>query len=205
MYTKWARFRDMRPPKVDSNAYSYHLKTLQKEGFVEKGDEGYRLSPKGLSYVDKVSMEKFEPRIQPKLTNMLVIQNSKGEVLLISKSKQPFIDTWMLPYGKVHMEDESFFSAAVREADEKLHITPEGLDHRGSCFIRAMVRGELISSILANVFTATVDDNVELSTGTRWCSVDELDTLRLAPATKEVFSKVLGAKSLFFEQYDIDW
>ena len=178
---------------------------LQNDGFVEKTDKGYWLTPKGLSYVDKVSLEKFEPRVQPTLTNMLVIQNSKGQVLLISKSKQPFIDTWMLPYGKVHLDDESFFSAAVREADEKLNLTPDGLEHKGSCFIRAMVQGELISSLLANVFVAAVDDGLELSDNARWCGADELDTLKLAPATKEVFLKTISSKSLFFEQYDIDW
>ena len=195
----------MRPLKVDSNVYSYHLKTLQKDGFVEKATEGYRLSPLGLSYVDKVSMEKFEPRIQPKLTNMLVIQNQKGQVLLISKFKQPFIDTWMLPYGKVHLDDDSFFSAAVREADEKLNIKPEGLKHEGSCYIRAMIRGELISSILANVFSATVDETAELSTNARWYNKDELSKLTLAPATLEVLETVWHSKGLFFEQFDIDW
>lgn len=205
MYTKVARFRDMRPPKVDSNAYNYHLKTLIKDGYIEKVNDGYELSPKGLSYVDKVSIEKFEPRVQPKLTNMLVIQNSDDQVLLLSKSKQPFIHSWMLPYGKVHLEDESFYSAAVREADEKLNIKPEGLEHRGSCYIRALVRGELISSILANVFTASVSSTNELSEGSRWFSISELDSVVLAPATKEVLFKVFSANSLFFEQYNIDW
>ena len=36
MHTKFARFRDMRPPKVDTNLYSYHLKLLIKSGFVQK-------------------------------------------------------------------------------------------------------------------------------------------------------------------------
>lgn len=205
MYTKWARFRDMRPPRIDSNAYSYHLRALQKEGFVEKTEKGYWLSPKGLSYVDKVSLEKFEPRIQPKLTNMLVIQNENGQILLIQKSKQPFIGSWMLPYGKVHLEDESFYAAAVREADEKLQIHPEGLEHRGSCYIRAHIKGVLISSLLANIFTTTISSKSQLDSHARWFDRSELDDLKLAPATTSVIDKVLAAQGIFFEQYNTDW
>lgn len=205
MYTKWARFRDMRPPKVDSNAYSYHLRVMQKDGFVEKTEKGYWLTPKGLSYVDKVSMEKFEPRIQPKLTNMLVIFNELGQVLLVSKSKQPFINTWMLPYGKVHLEDESFYSAAVREADEKLSIQPEGLLHVGSCFVRAHIAGELISSILANVFKSTLDSSIEVKSDSKWFDIDDLTNYKLAPATIEIVDVVKSNDKLFFKQLDIDW
>lgn len=205
MYTKWARFRDMRPPKVDSNAYSYHLRVLQKEGLIEKRGEGYRLSPAGLSYVDKVSMEKLEPRIQPKLTNMLVIQNEKNQILLIPKSKQPFIGTWMLPYGKVHLDDKSFYAAAVREADEKLQLQPENLEHAGSCYVRAFINGVLISSILANVFKTKVSHDVELGEQAQWYSRSDLDTMDLAPATVEVLDKVQATNNLFFEQFDVDW
>lgn len=205
MYTKWARFSDMRPPKVDSNAYSYHLRVLQKDKMVEKTEEGYRLTPEGLSYVDKVSIEKFEPRIQPKLTNMLVIYNEKSEILLIPKSKQPFIESWMLPYGKVHMEDESFYAAAVREADEKLQIQPDGLEHKGSCYIRALVNDVLISSLLANIFTAKVKSDVEAGEHSRWVRREDMKGMRLAPATTEVIDTVAANNGLFFRQFDINW
>lgn len=205
MYNKWARFSDMRPPKIDSNAYSYHLRVLQKDKMVEKTEKGYRLTPQGLSYVDKVSIEKFEPRIQPKLTNMLVIMNEKDEILLIPKSKQPFIGSWMLPYGKVHMEDESFYAAAVREADEKLNLNPENLEHVGSCFVRAFVNDVLISSILANVFTAKIESSVQLGDKAGWFDRAALSDLRLAPATTHVIDKVAEKNNLFFEQFNIDW
>jgi 8-oxo-dGTP pyrophosphatase MutT (NUDIX family) len=205
MYTKWARFRDMRPPKVDSNAYSYHLRILQKDGLVEKTDTGYWLTPKGLSYVDKVSLEKFEPRIQPKLTNMLVIKNEKQQILLIPKTKQPFIDTWMLPYGKVHLEDESFYDAAVREADEKLQLRPEGLEHRGSCYIRAHIKGILVSSILGNIFATSISSDVELGKNAQWYSRAELSDMKLAPATTQIIDLVSSSNNLFFKELYTDW
>lgn len=204
MYTKWARFKDMRPAKVDSNAYSYHLRALQKEGLVDKGEPGYRLSPAGLSYVDKISIEKFEPRIQPKLTHMMIIENSSAEILLLRKSKQPFIETWMLPYGKIHLEDTSFYDAAVREADEKLNFVPNNLTHIGTAYIRASIKGELVSSIVANIFKGQADDAVVINDDAAWYPIDQLLDLRLAPAVLEVL-EMRNTKDLFFKQCDVDW
>ncbi|MCU0667616.1 MAG: hypothetical protein MUF85_03295 [Patescibacteria group bacterium] len=43
-FKEWARFRDLKPPRVDSNLYNYHLKLLIKNGLVEKdNDKGWIL------------------------------------------------------------------------------------------------------------------------------------------------------------------
>ena len=39
-----ARYSQMRPPKVDSNLYAYHLKSLLKTGFIIKNNKGQTLS-----------------------------------------------------------------------------------------------------------------------------------------------------------------
>ena len=35
-YRKMARFRDLRPPRVDTNLFSYHLKVLIRHQLVQK-------------------------------------------------------------------------------------------------------------------------------------------------------------------------
>lgn len=204
-YTKWARFRDMRPPKVDSNAYSYHLRALQKEGLVEKAEQGYRLSPAGLSYVDRVSIEKFELRTQPKIITMLVSQNQEGAVQMWQKQKQPFIGAWTLPNGKMHVTDESVTAAALREAAEKVDIVPSAIQHVGACSIRAFIDGHLVSYVLVHVFTAELDDDQSLHENTRWCNYEQRQALHLAPATELIIQKVQSSTSFFFEEYTIDW
>ena len=72
---KYARFRDLRPPKVDTNLYSYHLKKLISQGIVRKIVQGYTLDKKGLLYSDRVSQENMTVRTQPKIVTMLVVQN----------------------------------------------------------------------------------------------------------------------------------
>ena len=136
MYQKVARFRDLRPPRTDTNLFTYHLNSLVKQEMVEKVEGGYALSPLGLSYVDRVSTEKKTIRTQPKLITMLVIQNGDGDILLQRRTKQPYIDTWTLPYGKLHVEDKSVMRAAQREAFEKLGLENPDMEHAGDCYIR---------------------------------------------------------------------
>ena len=107
MYQKVARFRDLRPPKTDTNLFTYHLNSLVKLKLVVKTEGGYALSTVGLSYIDRVSTESKTIRTQPKIITMLVVQNGEGDILLQRRTKQPYIDTWTLPYGKIHVEDLS--------------------------------------------------------------------------------------------------
>ncbi len=203
-YTKYARFSEMRPPKVDSNVYSYHLRVLLRENYVEKTEKGYRLSPHGLGYVDRVSTD-FEPRLQPKIITMSVIKNGEGKVLLWSKKKQPFIRAWSLPNGKMHITDTSMEAAVVREITEKFGAPPKAAEHKGSCLIRASINGELISYVLAHIFVATLGGDAMTAPDKSWYCADERKQLKLLPATEEIIQKTDTAGQLFFEEYDVDW
>lgn len=207
MYTQWARFRDMRPPKVDSNAYSYHLRALQKEGLVEKGEPGYRLTPAGLFYVDRVSMTNLEPRQQPKIITMTVLKNKTGDILLYSKLRQPFISSWVLPFGKVHLTSESLEMAAKRELEEKAGATIPTVTHVGDCYIRVSMREHLVSSVLAHIFVAEVDA-VEIDMkkyGVQWVSKAEREQLHLGPAVEEVIAETETEQGFFFKTFDVEW
>jgi ADP-ribose pyrophosphatase YjhB (NUDIX family) len=158
MFQKTARFRDLRPPKTDTNLFTYHLKVLMKDEMITKTDEGYTLSQKGVGYVDRVSTEKFIVRSQPKVITMMVVQNSDGDVLIQKRTKQPYIDTWTLPYGKVHIDDINLEMAAQRETFEKLGLKNQAVMHAGDCYIRVKATGEILSTTLAHIFTFNRDD-----------------------------------------------
>ena len=207
MYTKGSRFRDMRPPRVDSNAYSYHLRVLQKEGLVEKTGEGYKLAPAGLFYVDRVSMTNLEPRQQPKIITMTVLKNKTGDILFYSKLRQPFIQSWVLPFGKVHLTNESLEMAAKRELEEKAGaIIPEVI-HVGDCYIRVSMKGQLVSSVLAHIFVAEVDAGVVDTEkhAVKWISERNRQELQMGPAVDEVIAETESAQSFFFKTFDVEW
>ena len=204
MYTSLARFRDLRPPRVDTNLFTYHLNALVKTGMVDKVDGGYALSPAGLSYIDRVSTDKKTVRTQPKIITMLVIQNGEGDILLQRRTKQPYIDTWTLPYGKLHVEDRTVKEAAQREAFEKLGLENPELEHAGDCYIRVKVNDSLLSTTLAHVFRAYREYEIEKD-DLVWARPHKLHQYKLSPAVEEIMTRTFFKDPFYFEEFDVDW
>jgi ADP-ribose pyrophosphatase YjhB (NUDIX family) len=204
MYAKVVRFRDLRPPKVDTNLFTYHLTVLVKAGMVDKVQAGYTLSTDGLAYVDRVSTENKTIRTQPKIISMLVVQNSEGDILLQRRTKQPYIGTYTLPYGKLHIEDKSVLRGAQREAFEKLGLENPAMTHAGDCYIRVRVDSELISTTLAHIFRLYQDD-VLPNENLVWARPHKLNTYSLAPAVEEIMTRTFFNDPYFFEEFEVDW
>lgn len=204
MYTEVARFRDLRPPRTDTNLFSYHLNTLIKLKLVKKLEIGYTLTTNGLSYVDRVSTEKRVVRMQPKIISMLLIQNSEGDVLLQRRRKQPYINTWTLPYGKIHIDDETLELAAQREVKEKLGITGQALIHAGVCYIRVKAGDDILSTTTTHVFKFN-SDNIKTTDDIIWARPHKLDQYRLAPAVQSIVSRGFFNDPFFFEEFEEEW
>ncbi len=204
MYQAKARFSELRPPRTDTNLFTYHLNALVKSGMVSKVEGGYKLSTAGLSYVDRVSTEKKTIRTQPKIVTMLVVQNSEGDVLLQRRTKQPYIDTWTLPYGKLHVEDTSTLEAAQREAQEKLGLVLQKMEHAGDCYIRVTYGEELLSTTLAHIFRFYTDA-VKASDELAWARPHKLDQYTLAPAVEEIMTRTFFKDPFYFEEFEVDW
>lgn len=204
MYTEVARFRDLRPPRVDTNLFTYHLNVLLKQGMLEKVPGGYQLGEKGMAYVDRVSAPKKVIRTQPKIVTMLLVQNSDGDILLQKRTKQPYINTWTLPYGKLHIEDESVEAAARREAFEKLGLQNQPLRHVGDCYIRVRAGNEIVSSTIVHVCTFNHDD-IATTDSLVWAQPHRLAEYRLAPAVEQIVARSFFNDPFFFEEFTIDW
>ncbi|MDB5160517.1 MAG: hypothetical protein JWO99_780 [Candidatus Saccharibacteria bacterium] len=204
MYTEVARFRDLRPPRTDTNLFSYHLNTLIKLGLVKKLEPGYTLTTNGLSYVDRVSTEKRVVRMQPKIISMLLIQNSEGDVLLQRRRKQPYINAWTLPYGKIHIDDATLEAAAQREVEEKLGIKGQKLGHAGVCYIRVRAGEDILSTTTTHVFKFNSDD-IKTTDDIIWARPHKLDQYRLAPAVQAIVSRGFFNDPFFFEEFEEEW
>lgn len=201
---KVGRFRDLRKSNVDTNLFSYHLKLLVKGRMVKKTTDGYTLDERGLAYVDRISEKSMNVRTQPKIVTMLVVQNSNGDILLQRRTKQPYIDTWTLPYGKLHIDDASTAAAAAREAYEKLGIKNAPVAYAGDCYIRVKIDGEILSSTLVHVFRFASDDIAETDT-IHWARPHKLDQYDLAPAVEQIVARAFFRDPVFFEEFTVDW
>jgi ADP-ribose pyrophosphatase YjhB (NUDIX family) len=204
MYVETARFRDLRPARTDTNLFSYHLKTLMKVGLVKKGGDGYTLTAMGLSYVDRVSTEKRVVRIQPKIILMLLIQNSHGDILLQRRKKQPYINAWTLPYGKIHIDDVTLEKAAQREAKEKLGLIDQPLRHIGIGYIHVNSGNDILSTTTTHVFAFNSDDIVT-SDDIVWARPHQLRDYKLAPAVEAIMTRGFFNDPFFFEEFDVEW
>jgi ADP-ribose pyrophosphatase YjhB (NUDIX family) len=204
MYKEFARFSELRPPRTDTNLFAYHLKLLQKAHIIDKTENGYTLTGDGLSYVDRVSTEKKIIRTQPKIITMLLVQNSNGDLLLQKRDKQPYINSWTLPYGKLHIEDATLEAAARREASDKLGFTPDNIRHAGDCYIRVTSNGELLSTTLAHVFRFEHDDIVARD-DLQWVRPHKLNQYKLAPAVEAIVARSFFNDQFFFEEFDTVW
>lgn len=202
LHQKNARFRDMRPPRTDTNLYSYHLAQLVKGGLVQKTDNGYTLGPAGLIYADGLNADKLFVRRQPKIVTMLVIQNSDGDTLLQRRRKQPYIDMWTLPNGKVHIDDMSLYAAAQREASEKLKLVDQEMTHAGDCYVRVRHGDNQMTVTLVHVFTFNRDE-IETNDDIVWVQPHKLHKMNLAPGISEIIARTFFRDPLFFEDYDI--
>lgn len=204
MYQKYARFRDMRPKNVDTNLYSYHLKLLQKREYIVRTSEGYTLGKNGILYVDRVTTSTLKVRTQPKIIVMLVVQNGDGDVLLYRRERQPFTNQWTLPYGKLHLDDETLNAAAHREAQEKLRAENDTIRHSGDCYIRINDEGGTVMSTLAHIFRMEVDD-LTLDDRQKWVKPHKLNDYELAPAVEKIITRSFFNDPYFFEEFEEAW
>ena len=201
MLQKYARFRDMRPEGTDTNLYSYHLKLMQKRGFIRKKIDGYTLAKKGFLYMDRITTKTLDVRLQPKIISMLVVQNSNGDLLLYKRFRQPHANQWTLPYGKVHVDDKTLHMAASREMKEKLQSVEHKPRHVGDCYIRILDEGEIILSTLAHIFRFECDSIVE-NERLKWVRPHKLAQYTLAPAVEQIVTRCFFNDPFFFEEYE---
>lgn len=203
---KWARFKDMKPSNVDSNLYNYHLKELTRDDFVERVEtKGYRLTPMGLRYVDHVSLESFEPRWQPKLLTKILVTNEEGQILVWPKYKQPFINTWSLPSGKIHYDDETLESAARREISYFTNEITYEIVERGVIEIAVYIEGEMVTHAIEHVFSMKLASTNMNHTKAAWKSLQELEHLKCSPGTKEILKLLHDNEAFIHTSIRIDW
>lgn len=204
--SKWCRFRDMRPDRVDSNLYNYHLKQLIKEGYVEHvNDKGYRLSPLGLRYCDHVSLDNFEPRWQPKVLTKVLVQNKQGRVLMWPKYKQPFIGSWSLPSGKMHYEDRTVELAMRREITYFTASTTYDLTPRGVIEVSTYIHDALVTHVIEHVFSMMIDAEDVDHPKAEWRSQANISQSRCSPGTLELMELLNNHKKYFFHSVRVDW
>jgi ADP-ribose pyrophosphatase YjhB (NUDIX family) len=198
------RFSELKPDDLESNAFMYHLRQLQKQKLVEKIDEGYRLSDDGLAYIDGFSFHNLKPRKQPKLISILAVRNPNGKWLLAQRKYQPYIHQFMLPSGKQHI-GEGPEAHVKRELTEKLGLELE-LRRRGLSDIRIYRGDKIITHVTAHIYegTALTEDLPPETSQFAFAWVGtENESVPLLAGTRQIMEKLVSEKDLFFLSLDV--
>lgn len=114
------RFSQLQPARVPNNTFSYHLRRLAAQGYVDQTDVGYVATRKALKTLQYTPTEQ-KKRHTPALISIIYVTNPRGEVLIRKRAKRPFVDHYSLPSGLIHT-GETLEEAATRELTEKTGI-----------------------------------------------------------------------------------
>lgn len=196
------RFSELKPAELESNSFMYHLKQLITGGWVEKTDAGYTLTPKGLTYVDGLSLKSSLPRKQAKILSVIVLKNKKGQYLLAKRKFQPFIGTLLFPGGKQHY-GESPEDHVARELKEQFGLTGAPV-RRGLIDQRTYKKEALVTHVLTHVYELEYDGAAPEESPKfiyQWSDVEGVK--ELYPGSYELFQALEHEKSLFFLSLDV--
>lgn len=150
VYKPNARFRDLNTTELTNDQFTFHLKKLLQDGYVEKIEEGYKLTNKGLLYSSNLDLDSLEvPHI--KVGVKLYIERRNGneiEVLLGERLRDPFKGTIGFHTHKVR-PDESVFETARRCLLNETGLTGE-FEYAGLEYIIEKSEEALNSSRMMN-------------------------------------------------------
>lgn len=147
------RYTELRPKDVESNLFMYHLKGLIKEGFIEKVDQHYELTVKGLQFVGTLSLATGRTRQQPKILNAIICRNEAGEYLFSKWHRQPNANLISFPHGMMHY-GKGVEEMAATELAEKAGLDAK-LTYRGDVYVRGMRGEEVDRHMLVHLFEAS--------------------------------------------------
>lgn len=194
-----ARYSEIKPPKIGGNQFAYHLKKIMDLGLIEKAGSFYKLTAKGIRVADGFSLKMLCRRPQPKIVNMIVCHNERGQILLYKMKRQPFFGKLALPYGKMHME-EMVDEAARREVKEKTGLISKSLRHCGEVYLLIYKDGRLVAHMLAHIFTGDFSSKEKIADACLWVSPDKISFAETLPGTKEILRLTDKKHIRFFEE-----
>lgn len=205
LYVESSGYAAMRPAGVESNHFAYHLEQLMKDKLVIKDGKRYRLSQKGVDFVDRLSHATMTTRPQPFIDTAIdITTQDSGKTLLFQRNFHPYFHMVSLPAGKLHL-DETVAEAAVRELQEKTGLTGIQLTHHGVIYVEALRQGVSLGKKMYHVFHGEVSAELPVTApphrGTcLWADPATLPDTACMPGFRAMKAHLSASDSFFFDE-----
>lgn len=123
LFTPTAGFAELQKSTgLSSDHFNFHVKKLRDEGYIDKTDDGYRLTKMGKEYANRLDTDDNVIEKQPKVSIVITLEreNDDGEreFLYQQRLKNPYFGFWGRLGGKMRW-GESVIEAANRELQEE--------------------------------------------------------------------------------------
>lgn len=134
LFVPKAQFSELqKQTELTSDHFSFHIKKLLDVGYVAKDGDSYRLTRDGKEYANRMDTDEKIIEKQPKISVLLIVENSDGTYLSQERLKQPYFGFWGRITGKVRWS-ETLEQAALRELKEETGLSADfhfaGLYHK---------------------------------------------------------------------------
>jgi len=126
-HTTTARYSQLRAASgMESDAFKFHLRSLQKAQLVQKLEDGsYSLTPQGNEFANNLDEAKRKVQKQPKLTTRIVVARTSAsgetEYLLQERLRRPYWGFWGCIGGPVQW-GQSFEATAAAELKKQANL-----------------------------------------------------------------------------------
>ena len=202
-----ARFTDIKPPKLENNAFQYHLHQLQAAKLVQKNEDGtYELTPDGKQEFIISHLSKTELHEQAHAIFLCALQN--GDTWLVATRKvQPEIGLTGFIHGEP-IGTEPIVNTAKRRFYDKTGLAAD-FTVKGAGYIRIFKDGNLSSFVHATLlFADSYSGNLKdesHSAVNQWVDKEELKEMDVIPSMPLLFSVLGGTAPPFFDAtYEIN-
>lgn len=127
-----------------------------------------------------------------KVATGVVIENDRGEVLLIQKSRGPYIGYWVVPGGRI-IPGEKSDECAIREVKEETGLDVEIVKNLGFEEDITEINGKMTHLILPQFYAKLKGGRLNAADDAKdakWFSKEELKKLKTLPTMIGVYKKL---------------
>ncbi len=203
-HTEKLSFSDLKPDNLDNNAFNYHLKNLLRDGFINKIDEGYRLSSEGRRLWRRLQERPEDFSVRAISVLFLAVKN-QGKWLLYRRKTHPLLGK--VGFMHAYPSHQSSITAAAQDALQKATGLNAEFRVIGSGFFRTYAGEQLESFTNFTMLTADQSSGELLQNGEDaeffWVSELEPNSDDYLPNMKLLVNAMNDSNSYFYLDEEI--